>query len=54
VSPGGTRYSYDSTAEIHDIDARLQQLQDFLKAAKTGAPLPQISLVQGGGGGAGV
>ena len=43
VSPGGTKYSYDSSAEMQDIDARLQQLQDFLKAAKSGGPLPNLN-----------
>jgi hypothetical protein len=28
--------TYDASAEISDIDARLQQLQDFLRAAKAG------------------
>lgn len=44
VSPGGTKYSYDSSAEMHDIDTRLQQLQDFLKAAKSGGPLPNVQI----------
>jgi hypothetical protein len=40
TSPGGGRY--DSSAEIQDIDARLAQLQDFLRAAKSGGPLPAL------------
>jgi hypothetical protein len=40
TSPGGGRY--DSSAEIQDIDARLAQLQDFLRAAKIGGPLPAL------------
>jgi hypothetical protein len=31
-----------SANDIAEIDARLQQLQDFLKAAKSGAPLPSM------------
>jgi hypothetical protein len=30
------------SAEISDIDARLQALQQFLKAAKAGGPLPSV------------
>jgi hypothetical protein len=32
----------DATSDIGDIDARLVQLQAFLEAAKSGAPLPEL------------
>ena len=35
---GGDTYA-DASAEIQDIDARLQSLQNFLKAAKSGQPV---------------
>lgn len=37
VPPTGDHYA-DASAEIADIDSRLQSLQNFLKAAKAGQP----------------
>jgi hypothetical protein len=33
---------YEASTEIQDIDARLAQLQNFLRAAKSGEPLPTL------------
>jgi hypothetical protein len=38
VPPTGDNYA-DASAEIADIDSRLQSLQSFLKAAKAGQPV---------------
>ena len=39
-SPSSSKY--EASSEIQDIDARLAQLQDFLRAAKNGDPLPSL------------
>jgi len=42
TSPGSNTNRYEASTEIQDIDARLAQLQDFLRAAKNGDPLPTL------------
>lgn len=41
-----TTNRYDASGEIVDIDARLAQLQEFLRAAKTGQPLPELPVTR--------
>ena len=42
INAGSNTNRYEASTEIQDIDARLAQLQDFLRAAKNGDPLPTL------------
>lgn len=45
-SPSSGEGRYDASKDIGDIDARLAQLQEFLRAAKAGQPLPDLPVAR--------